>query len=123
MTAVPNRVAGVAYLSVDGVSYALRGELTYTVSSSNRESVTGQDSVHGFSEKPMPGSIGGKFTDTGSVSVKSLADMTNVTVVADLANGKLIVGRNMWRVGEPPEVNTEDGSFSIKWESADVTEN
>ena len=29
----------------------------------------------------------------------------------------------MWRAGEPVEVDTEDASFAIQWEGADVREN
>jgi hypothetical protein len=121
--AVPNRVAGTAYLSVDGRSYALVGELTYRPSITTRESVVGQDGVHGFKETPVAGKIGGKFRDTASVTVADLAAMSDVTVTAELANGKLIIGRNMWRTGEAPEVDTADSTFQIDWEGPDVTEN
>jgi hypothetical protein len=40
--------------------------------------------------------------------------MTNVTVVISLANGKTIVGANMWET-EQPVTEFEDGSFEGGW--------
>ncbi len=118
----PNRLAGTAYVSADGRRYALVGELTYGVSKLERETLPGQDGIHGFKEKPVAGFISGSFRDSSSVSVAEINAMADATVVAELNNGKTIVGRNMWTVG-PHDVATEEGSFAIRWESADVTEN
>ncbi len=117
-----NRLAGIAQISIDGVSYLLAGELTYQVSSVTRETLTGQDGVHGFAEKPMPGMISGTFRDAFDLSVAAFNAMTDVTVTAQLNNGKLIVGRNMWTV-EAQQVKTEEGTFEVKWEGQDVSEN
>jgi hypothetical protein len=48
--------------------------------------------------------------------------MTNSNVVLSLANGKTIVGANMWET-EQPVVELEDGSFEATLESGSVTEN
>jgi hypothetical protein len=119
--AVPNRIAGTATLTVDGQSYALRGDLGYRVSKVSRSSVTGQDGYHGTKEMPLPGQIKAKLTDTGSLSVASINAMVNVTVVAELANGKTIVGRNLSAVGEQ-DVDTTDAQFDVVWEGEDVAE-
>jgi Phage tail tube protein len=119
-----NRLAGTAYLSVDGVSFLLRGDFAYNPSSVTRETLTGMDGVHGFSEKPFPGSISGTLTDAGGLSVASFNAMSNVTVVCELANGKTIIGRNMWTV-EAQEVKSTEATFEVKWEGPQgcVTEN
>lgn len=119
-----NRLAGTAYLSVDGVSYLLRGEFAYNPSSVTRETLTGMDGVHGFSEKPMAGYISGTFTDEGSLSVAAFNAMSDVTVVCELANGKTIIGRNMWTV-EAQEVKSGEATFDARWEGPQgcVTEN
>lgn len=116
-----NRLAGVAYVTVDGQQYLLKGDLTYDVSTVTRESLVGQDTVHGYSEKPKAGSISGTFRDSGGLTVAAINAMTNVTVVAELANGKTIIGSNMWTV-ESQEVETEEGTFKVKWESGNVVE-
>jgi hypothetical protein len=62
-----------------------------------------------------------QLTDTGGLSVASLNAMTNVTVVAELANGKLITGRNMWTTGAQ-EVESVEATLDVVWEGADVSE-
>lgn len=117
----PNRLAGTAFLTVDGVSYMLAGDYEYSPSKVSRETLTGMDAVHGFSEKPIAGHISGTLRDSGGLSVASLNAMDNVTVVTQLANGKTIVGRNMWTV-ESQTAKAADGTIDVKWEGLSVTE-
>lgn len=121
MSNTPNRLAGTAFLSVDGNSYMLAGDFEYSPSVVSRETLTGMDTVHGFSEKPMAGHISGTLRDSGGLSVASINAMDNVTVVAELANGKTIVGRNMWTV-ESQTAKATDGTIEVKWEGPSVTE-
>lgn len=118
-----NRLAGTAYLSVDGVTYMLAGDFEYSPVSKTRETLVGMDGVHGYSEKPMQSHIGCTLRDSGGLTVASLNAMTNVTVVAELANGKTIIGRNMWTV-EAQSSKAADGTVEVKWEGLDgaVTE-
>ena len=119
-----NRLAGIAYLTVDGQSYMLEADATYKVSTVKRETKSGQDSVHGYSEKPEPGMISATLRDASGLSVASINAMTNSTVVLKLANGKVIIGAGMWTV-DVQEVKTEEATFEVKWEGRDgsVTEN
>jgi hypothetical protein len=121
MADTTNRLAGVAYVSVDGQSYMLVGDLTYSVSKISRETLIGQDRVHGYAEKPHAGFISGTFRDAGGLTVANFNAMTNVTVTAELANGKTVIGRNMWTV-EAQEIKTAEGSFDVRWESQSVEE-
>lgn len=116
-----NRLAGTAFLSVDGVSYMLSGDFEYNPSTVSRESLVGMDGPHGYSEKPVVGHISGTLRDSGGLSVVSLNQMTNVTVTAQLANGKTIVGRNMWTV-ENQTVKSTDATIEVKWEGMSVSE-
>lgn len=117
-----NRLAGTAYLTVDGQSYMLAGDFEYSSSSKSRETLTGMDGVHGYSEKPVAGHIAGTLRDSNGLRVSDLNAMTNVTVVAELANGKVIIGRNMWAV-EQQSAKATDGTIEIRWEGPSVTEN
>lgn len=119
-----NRLAGTAYLSVDGVTYMLAGDFEYSPVTSTRETLVGQDGVHGYSEKPMQSHISATLRDSGGLSVAALNAMTNVTVVAELANGKTIIGRNMWTV-DAQSSKTADATVEVKWEGfqGSVTEN
>ena len=118
----PNRLAGVATITVDGTPHHVSGEGTYKPSGSSRESLVGQDGYHGYKETPQPGSIKWKGRDSGGLVVKALNEANNATVVLVLANGKVVTGRNMARVGDPIEVNTEDGTFDCAFEGPEVTE-
>ena len=114
-------LAGIAQLIVNGTSYLLEGDLSYKVSTVARETLIGQDAVHGFAEKPVAGFISCNIRDSGGLSVASINAMTNVTVIAQLANGKTIIGTGMWSV-DSQEVSTEDGKIPVKWESPTVVE-
>jgi len=118
-----NRLAGIAYISVDGQNYMLAGELAYSPGDVERESLVGQDRVHGYSEKPRAPFISGSFRDAGTLTVADFNAMTNVTVTLELANGKTVIGRNMWTT-EAQEVKTPDATFEAKFEgfSGSVTE-
>lgn len=121
MSDTTNRLAGIAYLSIDGKTYMLAGELAYSVSSKTRETLVGQDRVHGYSEKPHAGFISASIRDSKGLTVAQLNDMTNVTVVAELANGKTIIGRNLWTV-EAQEVKTNEATIEVRWEGPSVEE-
>lgn len=116
-----NRVAGVCYVSADGQRLALVGEFSYRPASPTREAKVGADGFHGYKEKPQQGQIKAKLRDTAGVSVAGLGAMTNVTVTAELANGKTVIGRNMF-VTEPPAADAEEAEIDITWEGPDVTE-
>jgi len=121
MADTTNRLAGIAYLSVDGQRYMLAGDLAYKVSTITRETMTGQDAVHGYAEKPTAGSISATIRDSGGLSVAAFNAMTNVSLTAELANGKTIIGQGLWTV-EAQEVKTAEGTFEVKWEGPLVEE-
>ncbi|SIT43669.1 conserved hypothetical protein [Paraburkholderia piptadeniae] len=122
MSNTKNRIAGTAYLTVDGVSYPVAGDFEYDPSERSRESLTGQDTVHGFSEKPKVGSIKATLRDMGGLSLKQINEMDDVTVTVELANGKTVIGRNMWTVN-PQGAKAEDATVPVEWEGPDVSEN
>ena len=117
----PNKLAGIASLTIDGVNYLVAGDLKYQVSGVKRETLTGQDSVHGFSEMPRAGKISMSLRDWADLTMADVQAMTNSTVIAELANGKTIVGRNMWNV-EDQEVDTTEAKADIVFEGPSVVE-
>ncbi|MGJ7611153.1 MULTISPECIES: phage tail tube protein [unclassified Variovorax] len=116
-----NRLAGTAYVSVDGTTYMVSGDFEYNPSKVSRETLKGQDGVHGYKESPNAPHISATLRDAGGLSVASLNAMTDVTVVAELANGKTVVGRNMWTV-DTQTSKAEDATIEVKWEGFSVTE-
>jgi hypothetical protein len=116
-----NLIAGVAQITVDGATHQLEGSLKYSPSTVKREAMIGQDGFHGWKETPVTGSISMSIRDAGNLTVASFNSMRNATVVATLANGKIITGRNMGTT-DVQEVDTEDAKFDVKFEGPQVSE-
>ncbi len=116
-----NLIAGVAQITVDGATYQLEGGLKYSPSSVKREAMVGQDGFHGWKETPVTGSISMSIRDAGNMSVATFNSIRNATVVASLANGKIVTGRNMGTT-DVQEVDTEDAKFEVKFEGPQVSE-
>ncbi|WP_353191412.1 phage tail tube protein [Pandoraea pnomenusa] len=108
-------IAGTAYTTIDGTNYQLEGQLKYDLGKVTRESLAGQDTVHGFSEKPKAPSISMSIRDSGGLDLAKINAMRSVTLVLELANGKTVIGRNMWTV-EAQEVDTTEAKFDAKFE-------
>ncbi|SRR5579859_316823 len=125
MADTTNRLAGTASLTIDGVAYSVSGDFAYNPGSVSRETLSGMDAVHGYKEKPMAPYIVATIRDSGGLTVADFNAMTNNTISAQLANGKLIIGRNMWTVGDAQEVKSEEGTLEVRWEGfqGSVTEN
>lgn len=116
-----NRLAGLAFLTVDGNVYLVAGDFTYSPTKVKRETLIGMDYVHGYKESPNQCFISATLRDHGGLSVQEINDMTNVTVSVELANGKNVTGRNMWTV-EAQEVKAEDGTIDVRFEGFEVEE-
>jgi len=116
-----NRLAGTASVTTNGVTIMVAGQFKYSPSTVKRETLTGMDRVHGYKEKPSVPYISCQVRDSGGTTVADFNDMTDVTVVAELANGKTIIGTGMWTV-ESQEVDSEDAVFDVRWESFSVVE-
>src|SRR5262245_1427900 len=109
------RFAGIAFLSVDGNQYQLRGNFTVSPSSVERTMIAGQDGVHGYQELPRVPYIEGDISLLPEVELEDLEAQTDVTVVAQLANGKqyTLAGATC-KAGF--EGNTRDGQARVRWE-------
>jgi hypothetical protein len=110
-----NRIAGIASVTVDGLSYLLQGELEWSPSTVTRETMAGEDQIHGYKEMPVSGYISMVLRDTGGLAVEDFNQMTDVTVNIQLANGKSVVGNNMWTVKEQ-EVKSTEATFPVRFE-------
>lgn len=116
-----NRLAGTAYVTVNGVTVMVEGSFKYQPAKVNRTSLVGMDGVHGYKEKPVASYISMRLRDSGGTKVAGFNEQTNVNVIAELANGKTIIGRSLWTVNVQ-EVESEDAVFDVRWEGRDVTE-
>lgn len=109
------KFAGVAFLIVAGNQLRLRGNFTVSPSPVERTMIAGQDGVHGFQELPRVPYIEGDLSTTPDLQLEQLDGMTDVTVVAQLANGwqyTLISATCKAAL----EANTRDGQVRVRWE-------
>ena len=108
-------IGGTAFIKADGRQYALRGNLIISGDPIEREGVAGGDAVHGFLERPRVPSISGDVSMTPDLSIPELRAMADVTVTAELINGKVYVLRNAW-TADAMELNVGDGQVGVVWQ-------
>ena len=109
------RIAGVAYVKVDGAQFPLKGSMTVSPSDTEREGIAGQDGVHGYKEMPRVPFIEGDFSTVPGLSVEAINKITNGTVTAELANGNVYVLTQAWCTNAT-EIDTEEGQFTARFE-------
>src|ERR1700741_2255216 len=109
------RIAGIAFLTVDGDQLALRGNFTVSPSSVERTMIAGQDGVHGYQELPRVPYIEGDISLLPDVNLEDIEAQVDVTVIAQLANQKqyTLIGATC---KSALEGNTRDGQARVRWE-------
>ena len=109
------RIAGLAFLSVDGTQLALRGNFVVSPSSVERNMLAGQDGVHGYQELPRVPWIEGDLSTVPGLLLEDLERETDVSVVAQLANGmQYTLTGGTCKAGL--ENQTRDGQVRVRWE-------
>jgi hypothetical protein len=115
------RFAGIAFLSVDGRQYQLRGNFTVSPSPVERTMIAGQDGVHGYQELPRVPYIEGDLSTVPDLNFEDLLFETDSTVIAQLANRKQYTLQGATVKGGF-ELNTRDGQARVRWEGVTCTE-
>ena len=115
------RVGGILKVKVDGQRLQAKGEFTYNVNKTKRESVVGQDTVHGFKEEPKALFIEGAITDSDELSLSDVQGLRDATATLDLANGKTIVLREAFYAADG-DVTTSEGEIQFRLEGIDGEE-
>lgn len=121
MSGTSRRIAGVIAATINGDSWDAAGDVEYSPSTVARETLKGQSRVEGYSEMPQQGYISMNLRDRSDETVFGLNQSTDVQIILQLANGKTVVGSDMWQVGEIG-VRTQEATFSIRFESDSVVE-
>jgi hypothetical protein len=115
------RIAGVAYVKVDGTQYPLRGNFTVSPSNVERQMLAGQDGVHGYYEIPRVPFIEGDISTVPGFSLETAQAIVDSTVTAELANG-MTYTLNDATTTAAFSINTRDGLFHIRWEGVTCDE-
>jgi hypothetical protein len=116
-----NRIAGIATVKYNGTQIPIKGKWKFDINPTKREGIAGQDSVHGYKEMPKVPHCQGDVSYTAGVSIETLRAIDGATVTLELANGRVIVFQNAW-YSDTSEVDTEEGSFPVKFESYSAQE-
>ncbi|QHC36460.1 phage tail tube protein [Komagataeibacter xylinus] len=114
------RRAGVAEGFINGVSYDIT-ETRYSPTKWVRETLKGQNGIHGYSEMPQQARIVLSIRDAGGMTVGDFSEMVDEEVQLVLANGKTVGGSGMWCT-EAIEVNTVEATMEVTFEGVSVTE-
>ena len=113
-TPTNRRLAGTTAFTVNGTAISVM-EFMWDPANVENSTMTSLSGVDGYEQKPVSPYISGKFRDAGANSVTGFTGLSNATVVVVLANGKQIVGHNLWYVGRPA-VNGADAGFDFRFE-------
>lgn len=116
-----NRRAGLIALVIDGVSYDVKGNVTYNLGSPKRDALVGATSVHGYKETNQVPFAEFEVTDREDLDVKALQALTDSTVEFQLANGKAVVIRNAWYASEG-DIGSEEGNIAVRFEGLSAEE-
>jgi len=119
------RIAGIAYLKVNAEQsqnsggpirqLPLRGNFTISPSTYEKAMLAGQDYVHGYSEVPRVPFIEGDVSLLPELSVVDVANMLNITVTAELANGRVYTLIEAVCTAAF-ELNARDGLMRVRFE-------
>lgn len=115
-TPTNRRLAGITSFSVNGSNFNVT-EFTWDPGPVERETMSSLSGIDGYKESPAAAYISGKFRDAQSVNVSGFVGLTNATIVVQLANGKQVVGHNLWYIGRPG-VSGADATFDFRFEGA-----
>lgn len=110
------RVGGLLFLKVDSELFQAKGEFTYNINPVKRESVVGQDKVHGFKEEPKAIYVEGSITDSDELDLEGFMAIRDATLTLELANGKVIQLREAFYAADG-DVTTGEGEIQVRFEA------
>ncbi|GBQ92090.1 phage tail tube protein [Acetobacter nitrogenifigens DSM 23921 = NBRC 105050] len=113
-------LAGTSSVEINGTTWNVVGECQYSVAGSQNETLKGQSAVEGFSQMPKQGYWSATLRDRRDIDGPSTYQgASGLTVICQMANGKIITVDDGWQV-EEIAVNTQEGTFELRIDSASV---
>lgn len=108
------RVAGICYIKVDGEQLDAKGSIECPITDNSREAVMGLSGVAGYKETARTPYVKGSFIFTPGFPLSKLNEGTDMTVTAELANGKVYTLSGAFLVGEPA-AKGDDGEVELEF--------
>jgi hypothetical protein len=110
-----NRIAGTAFVKFDGTQLSVAGSITVSPQANTKEGMAGLSGVAGYKETPRVPFIEVEAFTTASFDLGALEGKSDMTVVAELANGHVYSPRNAWLADES-DIDGGEGTITIKFE-------
>lgn len=108
------RIAGVCYIKVDGEQLEVKGSIETPLSENVKETQMGANGPAGYSEVAQRPYIKGTFFFLDNFPIEKLSTGTDMTITAELANGKTYVLSQAWKEGESA-VSNDDGTVELEF--------
>jgi len=108
------RVAGVCYIKVDGDQLEVKGGVEAPLSTVTREAVMGLAGVAGYKETAQEPYLKVSAIFTRNFPINTLVNGTNMTITAELANGKVYTLSGAYLRAEPTG-NGEEGTTELEF--------
>ncbi len=117
------RRGGIIFLKIDGVQYPAKGNFSYGLGKPQREAIVGSSGVDGYKETSTVPFIEGEITDRAELNLDTLSQITDSTIILELANDKVIALRNGWIVnGDGLTAETDEGNVKVRFEGLSAEE-
>lgn len=114
-------LAGIIQVQINGELFAAAGDFTYNIGQPKRETLVGATEIDGFSETPQPAVLEGTFRDKPELDLQGLLNITDATITLNLRNGKTIVFREAFFVGDG-NVNTGNAEIEVVFNAKSAEE-
>lgn len=108
------RIAGICYIKADSAQLEVQGGVECPVSETIRETVMGLSGPAGYKETGRAPYIKVTAITTADFPRKTLAESTEMTITAELANGTTYVLSGAYLVGEPA-INGDEGTTELEF--------
>ena len=109
------RVAGICYVKVDGTQLEVKGSIECPLAATGKEAVMGLSGTAGYKETAKRHFVKLSAIFTPDFPVAQLQSGTNMTVTAELANGKVYTLSGAWLEGDGNDVNGEEGTIDLEF--------
>lgn len=115
------RIGGKIFIKANGFQYKAKGNWTYNLGKDKQEKIVGMDGVHGTKVTPQVPFIEGTITDSGNISAEELLELSDATIILELANNKIISLSGADFAGEG-NITTEEGEIEARFEGDQAEE-
>lgn len=111
------RVGGIIQFKVNGQQLNAKGQFTYGYGKEERKAIEGSDRIHGFTSKIQTPYIEGEITDTGDLSIETIAAFVDETITLELANGKIFALYGAWSTNKDGiSGQTDESNIAVRFE-------